>query len=71
MDIIAIPLSIIFEGAWQSGEIPEYWEKESITTVFKTIILQKNYFSLFSNKNIRVNLFVSHMWINFPSVFYY
>lgn len=42
MDIIAIPLSIIFERAWQSGEIPEDWKKENFTMIFKIITLQKN-----------------------------
>lgn len=41
-DIIAIPLSIVFERAWQSGEIPEDWKKENVTVIFKTITLQKN-----------------------------
>ncbi|KFV86990.1 hypothetical protein N308_13990, partial [Struthio camelus australis] len=35
VDIIARPLSIIFERSWQSGEVPEDWKKASVTPVFK------------------------------------
>ncbi|KFV83481.1 RNA-directed DNA polymerase from mobile element jockey, partial [Struthio camelus australis] len=34
-DMIARPLSIIFERSWQSGEVPEDWKKASVTPVFQ------------------------------------
>jgi len=35
-DVIADPLSIIFERSWRTGEVPEDWRKVIITPVFKT-----------------------------------
>uniref|UniRef100_A0A8C3J464 Reverse transcriptase domain-containing protein n=1 Tax=Calidris pygmaea TaxID=425635 RepID=A0A8C3J464_9CHAR len=34
-DVIARPLSIIFEKSWRTGEVPEDWRKANITPVFK------------------------------------
>ncbi|KFV88526.1 RNA-directed DNA polymerase from mobile element jockey, partial [Struthio camelus australis] len=34
-DVIARPLSIIFERSWQLGEVPEDWKKANVTPVFK------------------------------------
>jgi len=34
-DIIAEPLSIIFERSWRTGEVPEDWRKTNVTTIFK------------------------------------
>jgi len=34
-DVIAEPLSIIFERSWRSGEVPENWRKANATPVFK------------------------------------
>ncbi|GAB0204592.1 mitochondrial enolase superfamily member 1 [Grus japonensis] len=34
-DVIAVPLSIIFERSWRTGEVPEDWRKASVTLVFK------------------------------------
>ncbi|KFV78519.1 RNA-directed DNA polymerase from mobile element jockey, partial [Struthio camelus australis] len=34
-DIIARPLSIIFERSWRSGEVPEDWKKASVTPAFQ------------------------------------
>ncbi|KFV87004.1 hypothetical protein N308_14004, partial [Struthio camelus australis] len=34
-DVIARPLSIIFERSWRSGEVPEDWQKANVTPVFK------------------------------------
>jgi len=34
-DVIAEPLSIIFESSWRTGEVPEDWRKVNITPVFK------------------------------------
>ncbi|KFP34256.1 RNA-directed DNA polymerase from mobile element jockey, partial [Colius striatus] len=34
-DVIAKPLSIIFEQSWRTGEVPEDWRKANVTSVFK------------------------------------
>ncbi|GAB0175927.1 mitochondrial enolase superfamily member 1 [Grus japonensis] len=34
-DVLAMPLSIIFERSWRTGEVPEDWRKASVTLVFK------------------------------------
>jgi len=34
-DVIAEPLSIIFERSWRAGEVPEDWRKASVTPIFK------------------------------------
>ncbi|PKU27723.1 rna-directed dna polymerase from mobile element hypothetical protein [Limosa lapponica baueri] len=34
-DVIAKPLSIIFERSWRTGEVPEDWRKATVTPVFK------------------------------------
>jgi len=34
-DVIAIPLSIILERSWRSGEVPEDRRKANVTPVFK------------------------------------
>jgi len=34
-DIIAEPLSIIFERSWRTGEVPKDWRKASVTPVLK------------------------------------
>jgi len=34
-DVIAKPLSMMFERSWQSGEVPGDWKKGSITIVVK------------------------------------
>jgi len=34
-DVIAEPLSIIFERSWRTGEVPEDWRKPNVTPVFK------------------------------------
>ncbi|KFV55227.1 hypothetical protein N328_09668, partial [Gavia stellata] len=34
-EVIAGPLSIIFERSWRTGEVPEDWRKANVTPVFK------------------------------------
>ena len=34
-DVIAEPLSIIFERSWRTGEVPKGWRKANVTPVFK------------------------------------
>jgi len=34
-DVIAEPLSIIFERSWRTGEVPENWRKANVTPIFK------------------------------------
>ncbi|GAB0209846.1 mitochondrial enolase superfamily member 1 [Grus japonensis] len=34
-DVIARPLSIIFERSWRAGEVPEDWRKANVTPVFE------------------------------------
>ncbi|GAB0207239.1 mitochondrial enolase superfamily member 1 [Grus japonensis] len=34
-DVIARPLSIIFERSWRTGEVPEDWRKANVTPIFK------------------------------------
>ncbi|GAB0205476.1 mitochondrial enolase superfamily member 1 [Grus japonensis] len=34
-DVVAVPLSIIFERSWRTGEVPEDWRKANVTPVFK------------------------------------
>ncbi|KFP32754.1 RNA-directed DNA polymerase from mobile element jockey, partial [Colius striatus] len=34
-DVVAKPLSIIFEQSWRTGEVPEDWRKANVTPVFK------------------------------------
>ncbi|KFV77813.1 RNA-directed DNA polymerase from mobile element jockey, partial [Struthio camelus australis] len=34
-DVLARPLSIIFERSWRLGEVPEDWKKANVTPVFK------------------------------------
>ncbi|KFP28178.1 RNA-directed DNA polymerase from mobile element jockey, partial [Colius striatus] len=36
-DVIAKPLSILFEQSWRTGEVPEDWRKASVTPVFKKV----------------------------------
>ncbi|KFP26927.1 RNA-directed DNA polymerase from mobile element jockey, partial [Colius striatus] len=34
-DVVAKPLSIIFEQSWRTGEVPEDWRKTNVASVFK------------------------------------
>jgi len=34
-DVIAEPLSTIFERSWRTGEVPEDWRKATVTPIFK------------------------------------
>ncbi|CAM5085184.1 unnamed protein product [Natator depressus] len=34
-DVIAEPLSIIFENSWRSGEVPDDWKKANVVPIFK------------------------------------
>ncbi|GAB0209844.1 mitochondrial enolase superfamily member 1 [Grus japonensis] len=34
-DVVARPLSIIFERSWRAGEVPEDWRKANVTPVFE------------------------------------
>lgn len=34
-DVVAKPLSIIFEKSWSTGEIPNDLRKDSVTLIFK------------------------------------
>ncbi|KGL84127.1 RNA-directed DNA polymerase from mobile element jockey, partial [Tinamus guttatus] len=34
-EVIAKPLSIIFERSWRTGVVPEDWKKANVTPVFK------------------------------------
>jgi len=35
VNVIAEPLSIIFERSWRTGEVPEDWKKANVTPIFK------------------------------------
>ena len=32
-DVVARPLSLIFEKSWRSGDIPEDWKKANVTPI--------------------------------------
>ena len=34
-DVIARPLSTIFDQSWQLGELPKDWRKANVTPIFK------------------------------------
>ena len=34
-DVVAEPLSIIFERSWKKREVPEDWRKASVTPILK------------------------------------
>jgi len=34
-DVIAEPLSIIYERSWRTGEVPKDWRKATVTPIFK------------------------------------
>ena len=34
-DVIARPLSIIFEKSWRTGDVPEDWRKANVTPIYK------------------------------------
>ena len=35
VEVVAEPLSIIFERSWTTGEVPEDWRIANVTPVFK------------------------------------
>jgi len=34
-NVVAEPLSVIFERSWRTGEVPEDWRKANVTPIFK------------------------------------